>query len=127
MPLENGLWKISLADLAERAKQRPEGYVREVLSRAVKVDDAHYWLTDEARIELVHKYGQKVAPEQIGTVEARKAICAQCPDNQGIRDYERNGFRIATVQCRDCGCNGAMSLLNGSCKLNKWPDGPGGS
>jgi hypothetical protein len=45
-------------------------------------------------------------------VSARKAVCAGCDQNGGLA--------AVTVKCNGCGCSG-LSLLNGTCKLNKWP------
>lgn len=49
---------------------------------------------------------------QRSTVATRKAVCNACDQNGGLS--------AVTVKCHGCGCAG-LSLLNGTCKLNKWP------
>lgn len=53
-----------------------------------------------------------VNDDQQTRVDARKAICGPCDQNLGMSLY--------TVNCNGCGC-AQLSLLNGVCKLNKWP------
>ncbi|MCX5658587.1 MAG: hypothetical protein NTW19_02560 [Planctomycetota bacterium] len=48
-------------------------------------------------------------------LQARRARCAECPENQGIT--------ALTVNCRGCGCTG-LSFLHGACKLGRWPSEP---
>jgi hypothetical protein len=53
-----------------------------------------------------------LTPVQRDTVAARRAACAGCDQNGGLA--------AVTVKCNGCGCAG-LSLLNGTCKLQKWP------
>jgi hypothetical protein len=53
-----------------------------------------------------------LTPAQRDTVAARRAACAGCDQNGGLS--------AVTVKCNGCGCAG-LSLLNGTCKLQKWP------
>lgn len=47
---------IPLTDLYARAKDRPDGYVSDVLAMAVSVTDTHYTLTADAYRSLCRKY-----------------------------------------------------------------------
>lgn len=46
------------------------------------------------------------------TVAMRKSACSGCEHNGGLT--------AVTVRCAGCGCAG-LSLLNGTCKMGKWP------
>lgn len=60
----------------------------------------------------LEKVARWFKPEQIETIRLRLPICAPCTENDRLTEL--------VVHCKACGC-GAVSLLHGSCKLNKWP------
>lgn len=57
------LVKRSLKTLHEQATTRPLGYVDEVLARAERVDDVHYWIDPQAYLELCRRWQPAPPPK----------------------------------------------------------------
>ena len=61
------LRKIHLANLRNRAKDRPPGYVEDVLAHAERQDGQHYWIADGDWWKLAAKYRGLTPPPHVAT------------------------------------------------------------
>lgn len=57
------LLKRSLQSLREQAKIRPPGYMEDVLARAGRVDDEHYWIDPQAYLALCRRWQTAPPPK----------------------------------------------------------------
>jgi hypothetical protein len=131
--------RIPLENLAARAKERPEGYLEDVLGRG-KVDGDELELSDEAFQELVKRYATVIAElpkfwEMISNFEEamigwaksgfktaskeefkrRITVCSVCPNYKKALELE------AFPYCSACGCSGFKPhLATVDCPLGLW-------
>lgn len=136
--------KITLQELRIKAKQRPEGYLEDVLAHASKITETYLLITPENRNKLIEKYAKAdlTAPEppkfldlvlnfskavtnwaQAGFPiteedEYKKRIdtCKKCPFwKENILDLDVFG------KCSICGCSGFKPWLKTEfCPKDKW-------
>lgn len=57
------LLKRSIQSLREQATTRPAGYVEDVLARAERVDDEHYWIEPQAYLDLCRRWQAAPPPK----------------------------------------------------------------
>ena len=60
LPAQSGaLIRVTFIQLEERAKERPEGYIQDVVRHALKSDETGIWLEPSVWMELMAKYDPK--------------------------------------------------------------------
>lgn len=111
---------IPLQNLYEKAKQRPEGYIEDVLSYAT-ISGENYILNEEDYEMLKNKYrnykSKLINAEQVSIneilIKSRLEICRNC------EEYNGNICEIKYPK-GVCYCSWNDFLINGECPLKKW-------
>lgn len=136
--------RITFGEIRTKAKNRPAGYLEDILQAASEVTDTHILLTEEKWRELSRKYTvdldiPKEAPGMLDLVtnftgavskwakagfpvtseedyETRIKICQGCPN------WKVNPLKIDVLgTCKICGCTGFKPwLATENCPINKW-------
>ena len=125
---------ISLDDLHARAKDRPPGYVEDVLSFASAVTDTHYTISDDAWKSLRAKYGAPVTRTQSPRpwpLAARVLRGLRRPGEKGVGDtlariignmggdaFKRWSKRLGF----NCHCDDRQAALNSRWSYDETPD-----
>lgn len=111
------LLKRSLTSLHHQATTRPPGYVADVLARADRVDDEHYWIEPQAYLELCRRWQatpppkpRPSRPRQIANLigSAARATRSVARTSLGINRATDEQVEARLNVCRQCPGNHAM-------------------
>ena len=142
--------RLTRTQLQIRAKDRPPGYLEDILAAASRIEGNEIFLTPEAHQALVDKYRGAVPREPRGfelaqnftgamarfiaagvpvlTAEeyaAREAACRACINpRDGLPTWEESAY-FGLGKCRACGCSRLKRWMRTErCRLGRWPELP---
>ena len=131
--------RIYLKDIETAAKNRPSGYMDDVLSRAHRVEDGIIYMEDAKYMELVQKYTPKKSPSLAKQAfnfakSTTKHVAGGMMHVDSKTYQERVGIcngcdRLKDDKCIECGCFVKLKAkwASESCPIGKWdilPDPP---
>jgi rubrerythrin len=123
--------KFTLAQLEEKAKQRPQGYREEVLALSVKINEDLYEIDNKSFEHIAQKYRLPSMLERIRSfaqaVNVAAAMGLESRDSQETEEVllicARCPYLIPEkFTCGKCGCFLAIKsrFRNFRCPENKW-------
>lgn len=112
------LLKRSIQSLREQASTRPAGYMEDVLARAERVDDEHYWIEPQAYLDLCRRWQAAPPPPKSRPSRPRRIANLISSAARATRSVARTslGINRATDEqidarlnvCRQCPGNHAI-------------------
>ena len=110
------LLKRSIQSLREQASTRPAGYMEDVLARAERVDDEHYWIEPQAYLDLCRRW--QTAPPKPRPSRPRQIVNMARSAARATRSVTRTSLGIDRASdeqvdarlnvCRQCPGNHAV-------------------
>jgi hypothetical protein len=123
--------QFSLEQIKEASKNRPQGYLEEVLALATKANDDWYYLSDENFAKIAVKYRLPSVVQMIKNLAQAGAEAINDPTRRTEEEMNKIApicagcpyLIVDSFRCVSCGCflDIKMQLKAWNCPLDKWP------